>query len=164
MGRSSHGVETRTAFYTYHMTLKTPMRRLAVSALLLPVTLAATGCMRPAAIWLADNAQAGALTFRVARSRTDLRPVASLDRITVRACEDQPGAPNVFWVAQRDSAATDPLPTSITYGVPPAGFRAVGGPKPLTGVCVEAVVSGAGVAATVRFVVHDDGSITERHP
>ncbi len=122
------------------------------------------GCTRPAAIWIEPGASTRKLSFRVARSREDLRPVESLDFITVRTCYGQPGPQVVLWEARGDVPKNESVATRITYGVAPRGFQNTAAPKALAGICLETVINGSGLSATVRFTVEDNGSITERKP
>ena len=121
-----------------------------------------SACMKPSAIWIEPGATTRELVFRVVRSRQDTRPVASIDLITVRTCHGQPGPQVVLWEARGDVPKGASAPTKLTYGVAPAGFHNTGAPKALAGNCLEGVISGSGVSATVRFAVGEDGSIGQR--
>ena len=124
---------------------------------LLASTVLLLGCPKRSALWIEPGSTARHLIFGVGKTRHG-PPLSSLQGITVVACGRESELPNsALWSLGKSSDG--PVPTRIVYGVDPPGYTSHGAAPPLITGCYRAEDSGSG---RVEFVVHPEGTVTER--
>jgi hypothetical protein len=134
-----------------------PMTRLLGVAILAT----ATGCMRESASWLDASSTADRPVIGLARELHGTEPVFHLHYLAVRSCyrSDQPQ--RTFWQVRGDLPPDTSVPTLITFGVAPAGFKTEVSPERLDSGCYEEMASGNGISSSVRFTIASDRTIHE---
>jgi hypothetical protein len=134
-----------------------PMPRLLGVAVLVT----AAGCMRKSATWLDASATAERPVIGLARERHGTEAIFHLNYVAVRGCYRSDQQQKTFWQVRGDLPPDTSVPTLITYGVAPAGFKTEVSPEPLNAGCYEEMISGNGVSSSVRFTIASDRSIHE---
>lgn len=135
------------------------MRRLRYLAL----TVLASGCMRPSAVWVEPGATVNALRFGIAQRLHGTASVADLQLVRVSACgvakNERVVAEKVLWLAS-GSAVPEARHGSFAYGQAPTGLVTRQGPAPLGPGCYVIDISGEGISAAACFIVDAVGTIT----
>lgn len=134
------------------------------SIILVAAAVATSACvMRKAEAWLDPSASVSRPVFGIARSRADMKAVASLNYVAVRSCYVPSGEQETFWQVRAGGVGLDEPPVRISYGLPPRGFTTEIPPTELRSGCYEVLLSGEGVSASVRFTIAGD-SISQNRP
>lgn len=120
------------------------------------VLLSISGCRPSWEIGLQDGGTASDLSFSLSRAGRPQPAVIAAFRVD--ACTSRGNPPiDTHWLTTAPDTAE--AVRRIDYGVPPAGWRSVAGPHPLTPGCYRAAVS---AAPPLEFDVMSDGSIRAR--
>jgi hypothetical protein len=134
----------------------------AISRLLgVAILVAAAGCMRKSATWLDASATADRPVIGLARERHGTEAVFHLNYVAVRSCYRGDRPQKTFWQVRGELPPDTSVPTLITYGVAPAGFKTEVSPERLIGGCYVEMVSGNGISSSVRFTITSDHLIRE---
>lgn len=119
-------------------------------------TVICAACPQRTAVWVTHAPNAIGPVLHVSDVRGGTRPV-EIGGVRVDPCGHEAAGDGAMWVVgpRVGTAAT----RELAYGVAPAGWESVQGPKPLTPGCYQVTISGTGRAI---FDVHRDGAIAER--
>lgn len=122
---------------------------------LLSALLLVTGCPRRSAVWVVPGSTAERLEFGIGPARGDSTPI-HLGGFRVYRCDGPSAGAGALWTVGVESADAPRL-NRIRYGTIPPGYEGLE-PVPLEAGCYRAAIGGTG---TTRFVVYEDGNVTE---
>lgn len=138
-----------------------PIRTAAIGCALALGLGCLAGCPNRTAVWIRPNSTAAHLEFVFGRE-TGHQARIRFYSLRIQGCgSPSPTDTTTFWMIGEPATGKPSYPSSVEYGVVPAGFEEMVSSAPLRPGCYMARTGGSG---SVRFVVAADGGIEFDRP